>query len=384
MRAFVPPMLVAGRSLVARSPAQFTLSQGDIELMRTPLTFALLGAFALAGCSGGGSGTGLPGTPGSGTPSAQDVAQSGAMAATDPIEQGDLENGLTNGSLTSGASARFRRAGSVCTDRTETTVTIVSSTETIYDVKFFYDAACTEIARDASNDVVTSATGETIARTATNYNLTGTVLTSRATDYAITGTPSSGSFTQMVTSALTVGTSSSPTAQIAWTDTFAASSATNGTISGSAGRVLNPAGFASSYGQNAALSGVTWSVDGSGNVTFAGTRTGELYKGAFDGLTLATTAPFTVAGGSQIGGSSVTGSVVFDASGNLTSVSLSGTFMKGDTLTVTSSGSPLVVSGTIASGSATVATFTLDQYGDGTITYANGSQGLIYDWHVVH
>jgi len=30
-----------------------------------------------------------------------------------------------------------------------------------------------------------------------------------------------------------------------------------------------------------------------------------------------------------------------------------------------------------------VATFTVDQYGDGVITYANGSQALIIDWRIV-
>ncbi len=361
--------------------------------MRTPFTFALLTAFALAGCSGGGgSGSGNPGVPsnpnpGGSTASSQDVAQSGMLAASDPIEQGSLESDITNGSLSAGgASARMRAnvANGACNNGVERTVTVISPNETKYDVKFFYDAACTELAREVQSDVVTSASGETVIRNAANYNLGGTLLTTRVTNYAITGMPASGNFTQFLTSALTVGNSGNPAAQIARTDTFETSTPGNGTVSGSSGRVVNPAGLASSYGHNAALSGVTWSVDGSGNVTFAGERDGELFRGPFLGLTLATAAPFTVSGGTQIGGSTITGSVVFDVNGNLTSVSLTGTFMHGDTLKVTSSGTPLTVSGTISSPSgAIVATFTTDQYGDGIITYANGSQGLILDWHVV-
>jgi hypothetical protein len=30
-----------------------------------------------------------------------------------------------------------------------------------------------------------------------------------------------------------------------------------------------------------------------------------------------------------------------------------------------------------------VATFTVDQYGDGVITFANGTQALIIDWRIV-
>ena len=360
--------------------------------MRTSLTFALLTAFALAGCSGGGSGAPSNPNPGTGgsTPSSMDVAQSGALAASDAIEQGSLESDISSGSMSSSASFRVRSnvrpalADGACNNGVERTVTVVSPTETKYDVKFFYDAACTELGREVQSDVVTGASGETIVRNAANYTLTGTLLTTRVTNYAITGVPSSGNFTQFLTSALTVGTAGSPEAQIARTDTFEAATPSNGGISGSSGRVVNPAGFASSYGHNAALSGATWSIDGSGDVTFAGTRNGELYRGTFLGLTLPSTPPFTVSGGTEIGGSTVTGSVEFDVNGNLIAVTLNGTFLKGDTLSVTSSGSPLTVSGTIASSSgATVATFTTDQYGDGTITYANGSQGLILDWHVV-
>ena len=355
--------------------------------MRIPFTFALLTAFALAGCSGGGSGVPSNPNPGSGgsTPSSVDAAQSGTLSVTDPIEQGSLESDILNGSMSSTSGhLRVSMASGACNNGVERTVTVVSANQTNYDVKFFYDAACTELGREVQSNVVTSGAGETITRNATNYNLSGTVLTTRATTYAITGTPASGNFTQSLVSALTIGTSGNPAAQVERTDTFATTTPGSGTVTGSSGRVANPAGFASSYGHNAALSGVTWSVDGSGNVTFSGARNGELFKGPFLGLTLATAAPFTVSGGSEIGGSTINGSVVFDVNGNLTSVSLTGTFLHGDTLNVTSSGSPLAINGTIAtSGGTTVATFTVDQFGDGVITYANGSQGLIYDWHVV-
>src|SRR5271165_1863666 len=184
--------------------------------MRTPITFALLTAFALAGCSGGGAGG--PVTPnnsnsGSSASSTQDVAQSGVTAGTDPILQGDLENGVTNGTYSagaagSGAAARPLVAGGVCHNHVERTITVVSPTETKYDVKYFYDAGCTQLAREVQSDVVNPGTGMTIVRSAINYNLTGAVLTSRATNYSIAGTVSSGNFTQVLTSALTIGTSS--------------------------------------------------------------------------------------------------------------------------------------------------------------------------------
>ena len=53
---------------------------------------------------------------------------------------------------------------------------------------------------------------------------------------------------------------------------------------------------------------------------------------------------------------------------------------------MTSSGTPPAVSinGTITNaGGHVVATFVVDQFGDGIITYADGQQGIIIDWHVI-
>jgi hypothetical protein len=141
-----------------------------------------------------------------------------------------------------------------------------------------------------------------------------------------------------------------------------------------------------SFGEAALLQNVTATVDTSDNVTFAGTRNKTFYKGALGSLSIPSSPPFGVSGGTQTGTGSLTGSVVFDSNDQLVSVALNGTFANGNTVVVTSSGSGATISinGTIsAPGGAQLATFSVDRFGDGLITYANGSQAIIMDWHVV-
>jgi hypothetical protein len=130
---------------------------------------------------------------------------------------------------------------------------------------------------------------------------------------------------------------------------------------------------------------VTKTVDASGNVTFAGARAAQEYKGALGTLALSSTSPFTIApANSQFGTASISGSVTFDSDGDLTNVAIATSLYNGDTITAGGSGDPITVSGTVKnSAGATLATFTVDQFGDGIITYSNGSQGTIDDWHVV-
>jgi hypothetical protein len=141
-----------------------------------------------------------------------------------------------------------------------------------------------------------------------------------------------------------------------------------------------------SYGHQAAVN-ATVSTDASNDTTFTGTRNGTSFKAALGGLTLSSAPPFTISGGTQIGTSSLTGSVAFDADGNLASVNLTGTLAGGNTLVVTSStaaSGAVTVNGTITSPAGTpVASFTTDASGNGILTLANGTQVPIVDWHVV-
>jgi hypothetical protein len=358
--------------------------------------FALLAALTLAACSGGGGSSSTPTNLGNSSGnnntlsiSTTETGTTGAEAGLDPVEQGDLENGVYNGSINL-AQADSRSilgtpADGLCHNGVELTVTVISPTEKIYDEKHFYDKACTTLAREVVSDVVKNGTGYGVTRTAKNFSANGALLSTRNTSFSTVG--ASGNFTATIISALTIGTATSPSAQFGRTETVATPSGSNvSTITGNSGHVVNDGNPAinESLGHQGVLVSVTKTVDVSGNVTYAGEHDGTFFRGALGSLTLSATPPFTVSGGTQYGTASQTGSVVFDSSGNLTSVNVTGTMLSGDTFAVTSAGSPLVVSGTIkGSGGNTVATFQVDQFGDGTISYANGTQGLIVDWHVV-
>lgn len=361
--------------------------------MRTRIVVALLSGLMVAGCSGAGSGSLQP--PGGDTTKTtnQEVAQAATEAAFAPIESGDLENGLYNGTMgvalstTRAQSSAFRSTSGSCTNGKEHIVTIISATQTQYETKYFFDPTCGHLARDVVALVtMNSASSESVTRTATNYNLSGLVLSTRRTNFAITGAP--GDFSAIVTSGLYIGTSTSAAAHYGRQVTVAPQTSNIWTLAANSGRVVN-VGIPSineSFGHMGVLQNGTVTIDNVGNVVFVGTHTGTFLKGPFGSLTLSAAPPFTVSGGSTLGTTTVQGSVTFDATGQLTNVSITGTLWNGDNIALSSSGNPgsIAINGTITTaGGGPVATFSVDQYGDGVITYANGAQALIVDWHVI-
>jgi hypothetical protein len=359
--------------------------------MRTRLLLALIAGLTLAACSGGGGGSSTTPSGGSNQTQSltqQEIAQTGTEATFAAVEQGDDDNGLYSGNMGPSMSSLYRTPMSAfdgqCHNGVEKTKTVVNSSETEYDVKYFYDSACTELAREAVSYVTINGSGESITRTKTNYNHSELLLSTRNTNFSLTG--SAGNFTDTITSELTIGTATSPWAQYGRTETVSTpSGSSTSTIQGNSGHTTDNENLnvAEEFGHTAQLVGVTETVDSSGDVTFAGGRNGTFYKGAIGSLTLSSSPPFTVTGGTEYGTASVTGSVTFDADGNMTAITINATLLNGDTVAMSGSGSPLSITGTVSSGGTTVATFVVDQFGDGVITYANGTQGQIVDWHVV-
>ncbi len=364
--------------------------------MQTRYWLAIGATIILTGCSGGGGigagGGAVPPPPGTTqTLSQQEVAQAATEAAFSPIETGQEDAGLFDGAygtaLSNSSKPLSVTANGACNNGKEFTVTVISPTQTQYELKVFYDNACTELARDAVALVTkASSSSETIARTVKDYNLSGTVLSTRDTNYAITG--SKGDFTAVATGSLFIGTSSSAEAQSGRQLTVAPQNSTTSTISGNSGHIEN-VGMPSineSFGHSGVLQNTTETTDASGNVTFAGTHVGTFVKGSLGSLSLPANPPFAVSGGTQIGQATISGSVEFDSSDQLVNVTLNGTLLNGNTLAVTTSGTPptIAINGVITSPSnQPVATFTVDKFGNGVITYANGQQALIVDWHVV-
>jgi len=356
--------------------------------MRPSSLAAFLAAALLAGCGGGGgTSSAVPGSnaPPSGnvsTLSTQDSAQSGTDAAFEPVDTGEADAQIQNGSSGTASSARsVRDAGHACKNRTTRTVTVNSDGSVTVETIHYYDDACTQVERDAVA-VRSVANGTmTIARTVTTFNQAHLQLGVRKSTYTLTGASNNGSWT--VVSAFYPGTSSTPLTQYGH-----AASLSSSAYSASTGRIANDAkpSINASYGHQSATN-ATVATDASGDVTFTGTRNGTSFKAALGGLTLSSAPPFTISGGSQLGTSSLNGSVTFDPDGNLVAVSLTGTLAGGNHLVVSSStaaNGAVTVNGTITSSSgAPVATFTTDASGNGILTLANGTQVPIVDWHVV-
>ena len=361
--------------------------------MRTKFATALLATVLLAGCGGAGSGVLTNpggGNPGGGGPQSLSTTQAEAQSSMGSVQDDNLTVGLfdgTAGATLNVAKRRMDVTSGSCNNGVERTVTQVSPTETIYETKYFYDRACTQLAKDVVADVVQSdPSNETINRTATWFNHANTQLGQRKSQYAITGAP--GNFSAVITSDFFIGTSTSPESQRGHQITVSPAGNNVYNVAGNGGWVDNDGvpKINESFGGQGQLQSVTATVDGSGDVTFAGSHLETISKGALGSISLSSTPPFTISGGSVLGNRTATGSVEFDSNGNLVALSVNVSLISGGSAVLTSSGTPPAVSinGTIMNaGGTVVATFSVDQYGDGVITYANGQQGIILDWHVV-
>jgi len=354
--------------------------------MRTPILAALIAAALLAGCGGGGgtspSPAGIIPPSGGSSLSTQDVAQSSTDAAFEPMDTSEADAAVGNSIL--GASSTSRSVQTLphgCKNRTTRTKTVNADGSVTVETIHFYDDACTQPERDSVAIFSSSGGTATVSRTITTYNLAHLQLGVRKSQYALTGSTTNGSW--VVTSAFYPGSSTTPIAQYGHAASLSASA-----YSANTGRIANDAkpSINASYGHQSTAS-ATVAIDGSGDTTFTGTRNGTAFKGALGALTLSSAPPFTVSGGTQIGTSALTGSVMFDADGNLASVSITGTLVSGNKLVVTSStaaNGAVTVNGTITtSAGAAVATFTTDASGNGILTLASGTQVPIVDWHVI-
>jgi hypothetical protein len=354
--------------------------------MRTPILAALVAAALLAGCGGGG-GTSPSGSSGiipsgGSSLSPQDIAQASTDAAFEPMDTGEADNTIAFGGI--GTSSSSRSAQSLphaCKNRTTRTKTVNGDGSVTVEIIRYYDDACTQPERDAVSVYASSGGTATVSRTITTYNLAHLQLGVRKSQYALTGSSNNGSW--VVTSAFYPGTSTSPITQYGHAASLSASAYTANT-----GRIANDPkpSINASYGHQSTVN-ATVASDSSGNTTFTGTRNGAAFKGALGALTLSSAPPFTVSGGTQLGTSALTGSVTFDADGDLTAVSLTGTLVNGHQLVVTSStaaNGAVTVDGTITTSSgAPFATFTTDASGNGILTLASGTQVPIVDWHVI-
>jgi len=375
------------------------------------LTAASLAAI-LAGCGGaggGGSAAVLPGG-GSGPSSSQqsEAAISAANALGTPLKNVDDDNAAISPQST---GLRPATSGSgTCSNYSEFFAPDKNgdpnSTETI----LFYDAACTQQARDAVRIYTsTGSTSETVARTTRLYALgNGTPIATRTEAVTI----SNASFDSNGYPKLANGFDRSATGSLALAGVktvdadseqvvLPQSGGVNAYCSDAAG--YNETGIAAlgeTFGWTGGTSGTaTRTLNADGTVTWNATHAGTSYKAAIGGLSITTgtqntvcpiVAPmFALAGGTSIGTYSIPVVATYQGSLLVNLAITNAQLANGATLNVTTNTAvpptnPSFISGTIGKSGTQVATFNVDAFGDGTLTVtATGAQYVIDDWHVV-
>ncbi len=382
--------------------------------MRTPLLLALAATIALAACSGGGTSTPPASGGGSSTQSSQTQSQTAidtTNALGDPVKTTADFNDTTSGTETAQRpmNKTVMLTSGTCTNGIEFWSPDKNGDPNSTEEQYFYDTACTELARDVVRVYTINGASETVNRTESQYAINDTtpIATRTSTVNYINGSYGSDGypvvadgFARDATSATNISGSKTVVAD----DELvmqAGSSGVNAWCGDSAG--YNATGIAAlneTFGWDGGVSsGGSRTLNGDGSVTWAATHAGTVFTGAIGSLSIATgsenttcpiaTPRYTLAGGTSQGNYSipVTATYLHGELANLTVTNA--TLAGGNTLNVTTNSnvSPTnsnFVTGTITSSGSPIATFAIDCFGDGTLTItASGTQYVIDDWHVV-
>jgi hypothetical protein len=360
-----------------------------------PVASALI-AVSLAAC-GGGSGSSVPSTPGSGTQSQSAVAQAATDAAFSNSAAAEADQASIGSNVGVFALVRSGAApqsfGNLpygqCVPDGSYAGMILAAPQTngstvTYEITYYRDPQCTNKARDIMNAVtVNGLTSYAISRIATNYDASGNQLTQRNSSINVSGTKHS--FSAQSSSLLSSGGVTVGSALDERATTASATPNVDG-FTGDGARLTN--GASASYGASHAVgTGATKTLNADGSVTYAFSTSDTLYMGATGALAIAPSTfpgPFSITPGSDaLGTGNLTWNETFDANGLPTNIAVTGTLAQGATIAVTtSSGPPIAFNGTVTSASGTsLATFVVDQYGNGSVSFADGSKRTIYDWH---
>jgi len=384
--------------------------------LRTSLLLTLAATLAFAACSGGGGGSSTtpPVTSGGGTTQQQSstTQSEDAIDATNSV--GTPVKSFTNfDSSITAQSTQSRTAQSIplgtCNNGVEFFAPDKNNDPNSTERQFFYDSACTELARDTVRIYTINGTSETVNRTESLYainNATAIAVRADAVSFqngtfGTYGYPvAADGFAESATGTLNISGSRTSASD----DELVLSPSSNNVstfCSDSAG--YNATGIQSlgeTFGwQGAVLSGGTRTINADGSVTWQATHAGSTSKGAIGSLSILagtpnTTCPistpqFTLSGGTTTGTYSIPVTATYK-SGVLESLTVTNaTLANGDTLNVTTNSnvsptSNTFITGSLANSGTQIATFAVDAFGDGTLTVTkSGAQYVITDWHVV-
>jgi hypothetical protein len=379
--------------------------------MRTRLALVIVTSCALAACGGGGgSSSSLPGSASSGaskaTPAENAIDTTNALGS--PVKtDSDDEKALGEDAVVKGGMRSAITLGA-CTNGFEFFAPDKNGDPNSTETEYFYDSACTQLARDTVRIYTVAGASETATLTEKQYAINnGTPIAQRSTAVSIVGgtygqygypIPADG-FARSATSELSL----SGARTIDDDDEIvmqAGSGGVNAYCADSAG--YNATGIAlldETFGWEGGVSSGTRTVNANGSVTWQATHAGSTFRGAIGSLAIAigsanTACPiaapeYTLSGGTQRGTYSIPVTATFTL-GELTNLSVSDAMLpNGNTLNVTANTNlpptnPDFVTGTISNGGTQIATFNVDTFGDGTLTISSsGAQFVIDDWHVV-
>jgi hypothetical protein len=269
----------------------------------------------------------------------------------------------------------------VCNAGVELTLAPSGPTAHIHE-QTFYDAACTQLFQDINLDeTLVASNSVSLNGNQTQYTRAGAVFAYDTLTGSLVGAgTSSAQMTIQVADA--ANSSAAPRAVAGLSCNVAATSQTCGS-----GGVDHVAALSQDFGATIAANVVVAPPPGGGMfAAFNGNSTA--YKGALNALGLSA-GPFpswSVSGGSVTDNVTLSGGLTFSAAGIITSGQLTVVDAAADaTVTVTASGQPIVIAGVIKQTSTgqTVATFSVDINGNGSITFGNGTTAVIIAWQVI-
>ncbi len=278
----------------------------------------------------------------------------------------------------------LRRASSVtysaCANGAESAVNEISQVEIQAYERTFYDAACTHLYQDVFLDLVaTSSSTVTATGTDAYYTSSGTIYDYATLALTITVTGAN-------TGTITVQGTDAPSPSAAQTAAAGVACSINSNSVGcGVGAVAHEAAASQDLGDTLTFNATVSTT--SSAVALAINGTGSSFAGSLNALSLSAGVfpSWVVTGGTTVDTASFNGSVNFTTSGYVTGMTLTLSDAADDgTVTIAASGTPAVITGTVKQTSTgqTLATFTTDASGNGTITYSNGTTATITNWIV--
>ena len=265
-----------------------------------------------------------------------------------------------------------RSVATACTNFQTLDVLAASASGETTESKIYYDAACTKIASDVIDRVTfqSQPLGVLLDATGTVFTTSGAIEFSTRISGEIQSTASSGVLERINLSVATTPTSA-PYVTVVYACALKAAA---GTLAGPCSQTATIASSPSATEFGEALAYTQTLTPGSTTSTVAATGTYQLFTGPPGSIQSVTPLAPTLTGGTLI------------ASGTLSeTLTLSGSLVQGSIAT-TDSATRLLTTvtpttngyrGTLARDGKTLASFTIDAFGNGTITYGDGTNGTI-------